>query len=160
MPQVEAAAIGRTAYNQSWAAVRHLPTHMDAHAGDHDLERSGREMAAALAACQAKIGNGYVSAYPEELYDRLKDGRKVWAPFYTYHKILAGHLDLYALTGNTDALAVAERMAGWVRHWLNGVSDAHLQRILQTEYGGMFAVTCSPSMRSESPLPVNVTPDT
>ena len=64
---------------------------MHAHAGDHDLERSGREMAAALAACQAKIGNGYLSAYPEELYDRLKDGRKVWAPFYTYHKILAGH---------------------------------------------------------------------
>ncbi len=28
MPQVEAAPIGRTAYNQSWAAVRHLPTHM------------------------------------------------------------------------------------------------------------------------------------
>ena len=113
---------------------------MHAHAGDHDLERSGREMAAALAACQAKAGNGYLSAYPEELYDRLKDGRKVWAPFYTYHKVLAGHLDLYTLTGNTDALAVAERMAGWVRHWLNGVSDAHLQRILQTEYGGMNEV--------------------
>ena len=31
-------------------------------------------------------------------------------------------------------------MAGWVRHWLNGVSDAHLQRILQTEYGGMNEV--------------------
>ena len=36
-----------------------------------------REMSAALAACQTKIGNGYLGAYPEELYDRLKAGRPV-----------------------------------------------------------------------------------
>ena len=38
----------------------------------------------------------------------------MWAPFYTYHKIMAGLLDMYVLTGNTDALKVAEGMAQWV----------------------------------------------
>src|SRR5438270_2530090 len=35
--------------------------------------------------------DGYLSAYPTNFYDRLKEGKRVWAPFYTYHKILAGH---------------------------------------------------------------------
>jgi DUF1680 family protein len=113
---------------------------MKAYAGDDELASRGAGAVQALAACQQRIGNGYLGAYPEELYDRLKAGRRVWAPFYTYHKILAGHLDLHQLTGNTDALQTAERMAQWVAHWLNGVSEAHLQRILQTEYGGMNEV--------------------
>jgi DUF1680 family protein len=113
---------------------------MKAYAGDDELAARAVQTVQALAACQQRIGNGYLGAYPEELYDRLKAGRRVWAPFYTYHKILAGHLDLYRLTGNSDALQTAERMAQWVGHWLNGVSEAHLQRILQTEYGGMNEV--------------------
>lgn len=113
---------------------------MKAYAADDELAARSAETVQALAACQQRIGNGYLGAYPEELYDRLRAGRRVWAPFYTYHKILAGHLDLYRLTGNTDALQTAERMAQWVGHWLNGVSEAHLQRILQTEYGGMNEV--------------------
>jgi len=61
----------------------------------------------------------------------------VWAPFYTYHKIMAGLLDMYVLTGNTDALKVAEGMAQWVNGYFEGISDEQRQRMLRTEYGGM-----------------------
>ena len=81
--------------------------------------------------------NGYLSAFPEEFFDRLREGRKVWAPFYTYHKIMAGLLDMYVHCGNDQALAVAEGMARWVGHWQESISDEHMQRILQTEFGGM-----------------------
>ena len=37
--------------------------------------------------------------------------KDAWVPFYTYHKIMAGLLDMYVLMGNTDALKVAE--GGW-----------------------------------------------
>ncbi len=34
--------------------------------------------------------NGYLSAFPTEFFDRLDQREKVWAPFYTMHKIMAG----------------------------------------------------------------------
>src|SRR6202012_5028735 len=80
---------------------------------------------------------GYLSAYPTELFDRLSQGREVWAPFYTYHKIMAGLIDMYQLTGNTDALAVAEGMAQWTGKYFEGISLDQRQRMLRTEYGGM-----------------------
>ena len=91
-----------------------------------------------LAKCQEKLGNGYLSAFPEEFFDRLREGNRVWAPYYTLHKILAGHLDMYAYCNNQQALGTAEKMAGWVGHWCQGLSDAHMQRALNVEHGGML----------------------
>jgi hypothetical protein len=110
---------------------------MYASAGDSDLRDKANGLVSELAKCQKALKNGYLSAFPEEFFDRLREGRRVWAPFYTYHKILAGLLDTYVHCGNDEALAVAEGMAGWVRHWQESISDVHLQRILQTEFGGM-----------------------
>jgi len=93
-----------------------------------------------LAKCQKANGNGYLSAYPAELFQRLVDGKKVWAPFYTLHKIMAGLLDMYVHTGNEQALAVCEGMAGWVQAYFEGVSDETRQRMLRIEYGGMNEV--------------------
>ena len=92
-----------------------------------------------LARCQAAHGNGYLSAFPEELFDRLRNGAKVWAPFYTLHKILAGQLEVHRRCGNERALETAEALAGWVRNWTKGLSDAAMERILLTEFGGMNA---------------------
>jgi DUF1680 family protein len=64
----------------------------------------------------------------------------VWAPFYTYHKIMAGLLDMYRLTGNTDALQVAEGMGQWAHEFFWGISADQRQRMLRTEYGGMNEV--------------------
>jgi uncharacterized protein len=106
-------------------------------AGNSILKSRGDEVVSGLAQCQTKNGNGYVSAFPTGLFEHLVQGKEVWAPFYTYHKIMAGLLDMYVLTGNTDALKVAEGMARWVDHYFEGISDEQRQRMLRTEYGGM-----------------------
>jgi DUF1680 family protein len=87
-----------------------------ASAGDAEIKARGDEMVAELARCQNKLASGgYLSAFPLEFFDRLDKGRNVWAPFYTYHKILAGVLDMYFHAGNKQALEVARAAAG--RRW-------------------------------------------
>lgn len=108
--------------------------------GNTVLKGRGDEIVAGLGACQKKIGTGYLSAYPTELFDHLAAGKSVWAPFYTYHKIMAGLLDMYILTGNTDALAIAEGMAQWAGDFLWPIGTEQRQRMLRTEYGGMNEV--------------------
>ena len=104
--------------------------------GDEALRDKGNALVAELAKCQAANSNGYLSAYPEDFFDRLRKEQPVWAPFYTLHKILAGNLDMYVYCGNQQALANAEGLANWIDHWAEGISDAQMARILKTEYGG------------------------
>jgi uncharacterized protein len=108
--------------------------------GNTDLKNRGNELVAGLDACQKKNPQGYLSAYPTDLFEHLAEGKPVWAPFYTYHKIMAGLLDMYTLTGNTDALQVAEGMARWTGQYFQGISNEQRQRMLRVEYGGMNEV--------------------
>ncbi len=112
--------------------------------GNDTLRKNGDVMVAELARCQKANSNGYLSAYPEAQFELLAAGvteyPRVWAPFYTYHKILAGMLDMYVHTGNDQALAVAEGMAGWVRGYFQGIGYEQRQFMLRTEYGGMNEV--------------------
>ena len=111
-----------------------------ASSGDEELRRNGALMVTELAKCQAQHKNGYLSAFPQELFDRLRDGVSVWAPFYTIHKVMAGHLDMYTLAGNEQALDTVEKMAQWVRSWSDPLSEQQMQRVLLVEYGGMGEV--------------------
>jgi len=111
-----------------------------ASSGDEELKRNGDVMVAELAKCQAQHKNGYLSAFPQELFDRLRDGVNVWAPFYTIHKIMNGHLDMYVLAGNDQALETVQKMAGWVRSWADPLSEQQMQRVLLVECGGMGEV--------------------
>lgn len=108
--------------------------------GNTELKARGDEVVAGLAQCQRKIGTGYLSAFPMDFFEHLVEGKRVWAPFYTYHKILAGLLDMYVLTGNTDALDVAEGMARWAGDFLWPIGAEQRQRMLRVEYGGMNEV--------------------
>ncbi|MFZ0663720.1 MAG: glycoside hydrolase family 127 protein [Acidobacteriaceae bacterium] len=107
------------------------------YASNHDefLRQKADELVAMLAACQQP--DGYLGAYPTEFYDRLRNHKRVWAPFYTYHKIMAGHIDMYLHCGNKQALKTAEGMARWANAWVTPLSDAEFQKILNVEYGGM-----------------------
>ncbi len=116
---------------------------MYASTGDEDLKKKADALVADLAQCQKKHGNGYLSAFPEEFFDRLREGKRVWAPFYTLHKIMAGHLDMYTHCGNEQALETAEGMANWVGRWTEPLSDEHMQRVLEVEQGGMLEVLCN-----------------
>lgn len=121
----------------SGCALAHAAT------GDEEIKSKANNMVAEMAKCQEALKSGYLSAFPEEEFDRLREERRVWAPYYTYHKIHAGLIDMYAYCGNQQALDMAEKMGGWVGHWLESISDEHLQRILQTEYGGMMESLCN-----------------
>jgi len=114
-----------------------------ASSGDEELKRNGDIMVAELAKCQAELKNGYLSAFPVEFFDRLRDGVNVWAPFYTIHKIMAGHLDMYLYAGNQQALDTVEKMARWVQSWTAPLSEQQMQRVLLVEYGGMGEVLCN-----------------
>ena len=108
--------------------------------GNTVLKSRGDSLVAGLDACQKKIGTQYLSAYPPELFEHLAQGKPVWAPFYTYHKIMAGLLDMYLHTGNADALRIAEGMGQWAQQFMSGFSSDQRQRMLRTEYGGMNEV--------------------
>lgn len=111
---------------------------MYASTGDEDLKKKGDALVQELAQCQQS--SGYLSAFPIEFFDRLRDRVRVWAPFYTIHKIMAGMLDMYLLTGNAQALDVVQKMAAWVDSYTGPLAYEHMQRILGTEYGGMGEV--------------------
>lgn len=113
---------------------------MTASMGDRELKERGDYLVAELGKCQAKIGTGYLSAFPEEVFDRLRAGRPAWAPFYTIHKIMAGLLDMHQLAGNAEALTVVRRMAGWVNRWVQPLGEHEMARILEREFGGMNEV--------------------
>jgi DUF1680 family protein len=111
-----------------------------ASSGNDTLRKSGDTMVAELARCQKANANGYLSAFPEAGFETLAAGGKYWAPFYTYHKIMAGLLDMYIHTGNEQALQVAEGMAQWVGAYFQAISDDRRMFMLRTEYGGMNEV--------------------
>ena len=68
--------------------------------GDPAFKAKGDSLVLGLREVQLAHGNGYLSAFPEELIDRNIRGERVWAPWYTLHKILAGLIDQYELAGS------------------------------------------------------------
>ncbi|MGC2186330.1 MAG: beta-L-arabinofuranosidase domain-containing protein [Terriglobales bacterium] len=110
---------------------------MYASTGDEELKANANTVVTELAKCQDALKSGYLSAFPIEFFDRLRERQKVWAPFYTIHKILAGNLDMYVHCGNAQALEVAEKIAGWTAGYTQSLSYEHMQRVLGTEFGGM-----------------------
>jgi len=111
---------------------------MYASTGDESLRLKAEALVGMLAECQQP--NGYLGAYPESFYDRLKKHERVWAPFYTYHKIMAGHLDMYTYCGSPTALETAQRMANWAIRWIEPLSDEELAKVQMVEHGGMNEV--------------------
>lgn len=113
---------------------------MHASAGDEEIKVKADHMVADLARCQKANGNGYLSAFPPSLFERLRDGLPVWAPWYTVHKIMAGLFDMQTLAGNAQALEVLEGMAAWTQRWAGAINDGDMARILEVEFGGMGEV--------------------
>jgi DUF1680 family protein len=105
--------------------------------GDKDAQAKGDYMVGELAKCQEKLGGKYLSAFPTTWWDRLEKGERVWAPFYTIHKIMAGLFDMYRHAGNRQALEVLEGMAAWADEWTARQPEPHMQKILDVEFGGI-----------------------
>jgi len=62
---------------------------------------------------------------------------QAWVPWYTLHKILAGVLDTYKLTGYKPALKLAKGIGDWTLCRATGWDEATAQQVIRIEYGGM-----------------------
>jgi uncharacterized protein len=93
-------------------------------------------------------GRGFISAYPPDQFIMLENGAtyggsnaQIWAPYYTLHKIMAGLMDIYEISGNEKALEIVKDMGTWVYVRLSQLPQATLismwNRYIAGEYGGM-----------------------
>ncbi len=93
-------------------------------------------------------GKGFISAYPPDQFIMLEKGAtyggsvaQIWAPYYTLHKILAGLMDVYEISGNRKALEIVKGMGDWVHARLSQVPTETLismwNRYIAGEFGGM-----------------------
>jgi DUF1680 family protein len=90
-------------------------------------------MVAELDKCQSALGNGYLSAFPESDFDVLETKVEgVWAPYYTYHKIMQGLLDAFDRTGNRRAYEMVVGMASYVERRMSKLDTATIENLLYT----------------------------
>ena len=96
-------------------------------------------------------GKGFISAYPPDQFIMLEKGAiygtensKIWAPYYTLHKILAGLMDVYDVSGNEKALEITRGMGDWVHARMSHLTTKTLIKMWNTyiagEFGGMNEV--------------------
>ncbi|MCD7440674.1 glycoside hydrolase family 127 protein [Streptomyces lincolnensis] len=115
-------------------------------------DASGRGLTATLRRTWGAPSHpGFLAAYPETQFIDLEsrtspDYTKVWAPYYTAHKILRGLLDAYSATGDERALDLASGMCDWMYSRLSRLPDATLQRMWgifsSGEFGGIVEAIC------------------
>lgn len=98
--------------------------------------------------------DGYLSAFPQELINRNMEGQKVWAPWYTLHKIISGLIDQYLYSNNRQALDIAIKMGNWAYKKLQPVPTAQRTIMLRNEFGGinesfynLYAITGKPEYK-------------
>ena len=103
-----------------------------------------------LFAATAKNWYDFEPMYGEQQFDNVEAGKgniitEAWVPWYTMHKILAGLVDAYKLTGNEKALETASKLGDWVYNRVKDYDTIVLddngktlqQQVLNIEYGGM-----------------------
>ncbi len=110
---------------------------MHAATGEDVFKAKGDSLVSGLAEVQEVYDMGYLSAFPEELINRNIRGEKVWAPWYTLHKIFAGLIDQYLYANNEQALEIAKGMGNWAYDKLSHLTEEIRQTMLRNEFGGV-----------------------
>ena len=129
-----------SAVSMMWAAT-----------GDARFKQRADYIVAQLEAVQAANRDGYLGAleggrarFAEIARGDIRstgfDLNGLWSPWYTLHKVFAGLRDAYRFTGNRTALAVEVKFAGWAERVVAGLSEERVQKMLNTEFGGMNEV--------------------
>ncbi|WP_432176275.1 beta-L-arabinofuranosidase domain-containing protein [Streptomyces sp. Tue6028] len=124
----------------------------DERAGSTVADGSGRGLDATLRRTWGGPSHpGFLAAYPETQFILLEsmtsgDYTKVWAPYYTTHKILRGLLDAHLHTGDERALDLASGMCDWMYSRLSRLPRTTLQRMWgifsSGEFGGVVEAVC------------------
>lgn len=126
---------------------------MYAATGDPRFKERADYLVKELKEVQDRRGNGYLGALADQqgtdgaaIFERVSNGdirsggfdlNGLWSPWYTLHKTYAGLRDAYRFTGNQTALELETKFAAWAEHIMAKLSDAQVQRMLNTEFGGM-----------------------
>ena len=121
-----------TGHNLSGLALMYAATN------DEKYKIKADSLVKGLADVQRALSqDGYLSAYPQELINRNIAEQRVWAPWYTLHKIFSGLVDQYLYCDNKDALNVASGMASWAYKKLQAVTPQQRTIMLRNEFGGI-----------------------
>ncbi len=126
---------------------------MYAATGDARFKERADYLVKEMQEVQDKRGNGYCGALTdnqgtdgETLFQQVSQGNirsggfdlnGMWSPWYTLHKTYAGLRDAWRYTGNKAALEVEIKFSAWAEGIVSRLSDAQVQRMLNTEFGGM-----------------------
>jgi DUF1680 family protein len=152
-----------------WDAVdsRQLTGHIGGHylsavslmyaaTGNEEFKQRADYIVAEFKEVQDARGDGYLGAIVNrdgvdgrELFQRLSRGEiesggfdlnGLWSPWYTLHKTYAGLRDAFRFTGNKTALKIEIKFAEWAERILAPLDAGQIQRMLNTEFGGMNEV--------------------
>ncbi|WP_404996668.1 beta-L-arabinofuranosidase domain-containing protein [Caldifermentibacillus hisashii] len=119
---------------------------MYAATGDIELKNRLEYAIDELSFVQSFDSSGYVSGFSRDCFDQVFSGEfhvehfslgGSWVPWYSIHKIYAGLIDTYTLTGNEKALQVVVKLADWAKNGLANLNDDLFQKMLICEHGGM-----------------------
>jgi DUF1680 family protein len=119
--------------------------------GDERFKQRADYIVSELKVVQDKNGDGYLGALEggREAFAAVSKGdirsggfdlNGLWSPWYTLHKTFAGLRDAYRHAGNRAALSLSVKYATWAESVLAPLTDAQVQKMLDTEHGGMNEV--------------------
>ncbi|HEY5911917.1 MAG TPA: beta-L-arabinofuranosidase domain-containing protein [Verrucomicrobiae bacterium] len=119
--------------------------------GDERFKQRADYIVDELAEVQKANGDGYLGAlangkerFAEVAKGDIRSGgfdlNGLWSPWYVLHKDYAGLRDAYRFTGNQTALELEIKFAAWAESVLANLNDAQIQKMLNTEFGGMNEV--------------------
>ena len=110
---------------------------MYAATGSEIFKLKGDSLVNGLEEVQNALKNGYLSAWPEELINRNIQGKGVWAPWYTLHKLFSGLIDQYLYADNKKALTIVTRVGDWAYNKLKPLSEETRKLMIRNEFGGI-----------------------
>lgn len=131
---------------------------MHAQTGDAEAARRASYIIDQLALAQARHGDGYVAGFTRKRKDGVVvDGKEIfpeimrgdirsapfdlngcWVPFYNWHKLFAGLLNVDRLCGGSaQAIAVAVGLGGYIQRVFAALEDEQVQKVLDCEHGGV-----------------------
>ena len=127
---------------------------LNACTGSKECQQRMEYMISELQACadanarnHPEWGRGYVGGVPnsDKIWSTFRKGdfgaySGAWVAFYNLHKMYAGLRDAYVYCGNEQAKKLFLGFCDWAIDITAGLSDQQMQRVLDTEHGGMNEV--------------------
>lgn len=126
-------------------------SYMYASTGNDEIQRRLDYFISELKRCADADGNGYISGVPEgkQIWKEISEGdiraesfglNNRWVPLYNIHKIYAGLRDAYLVYGSKDAGEMFIGLTEWMYKLTEGLTDAQIQQMLNSEHGGLNEV--------------------